>query len=78
MTDRDKGKNEQTVINRLEKEIKKANALKSREYKIMLSIGTINCDSKHNCSIDDLMTKADMLMYENKKEKKEAGNYNHS
>jgi diguanylate cyclase (GGDEF)-like protein/PAS domain S-box-containing protein len=78
MTERDKSKNEQTVVSRLEKETEKANALKNREYKIMLSIGTVNCNGKQNCSIDDLMIKADLLMYDNKNEKKETGNYNHS
>ncbi len=78
MTDHDKNKNEQTVIKRLEAEIKKANALKNREYKIMLSIGTVSYKYNRSCSIDEMMIKADQLMYEDKREKKEAGNYNHS
>ena len=78
MTDHDETKNEQTVIKRLETEIEKANAMKNRSYKIMLRIGTVSYKYNHRCSIDEMMIKADQLMYESKREKKETGNYNHS
>jgi len=77
ISERDNKKSAQTVVKRLEIEIEKANALQDRKYKIMLSIGTVSCNDSQKCSIDDMMIKADQLMYESKKEKKETGKYNH-
>jgi len=77
LSDRKGRKSEETVIDRLEEEINKANSIKNRRYKILLSIGTVSCDSANTISIDELMIKADKLMYESKRQKKESGNYTH-
>jgi diguanylate cyclase (GGDEF)-like protein len=38
-------------------------------WKLSISIGTVHVDSKHQLSIGDLLSKADKLMYEQKREK---------
>ncbi|MBU0485825.1 MAG: sensor domain-containing diguanylate cyclase [Proteobacteria bacterium] len=73
LTDKKNTKNENSVIKRLEKNINQANSLKNRQYKVLLSIGIVHYDPEAPCNIEDLMSKADLLMYENKKQKKEAG-----
>lgn len=66
------------VMARFEKKIAKANRLENRTYKIMLSVGAVHYDHNANCSIDDLMIKADRLMYEHKRDKKTSGQYSHT
>ncbi|MEN8134679.1 MAG: sensor domain-containing diguanylate cyclase [Thermodesulfobacteriota bacterium] len=77
MTDHDNRKTEEKVMARLAKKIAKANSRKNRKFKVLLSIGTVHYDHSEACSIDDLMLKADSLMYENKREKKTSGQYSH-
>ena len=77
MTDYDNKENLKKVMARLAKKIASANSRKNRKFKIMLSIGTVHYDHSEACSIDDLMIKADSLMYENKLEKKTSGQYSH-
>lgn len=77
ISNRSKKKNEETVLKRLEKELKKANSLKHRKYMIQLSIGTVKCGQRKVQSIEELMVQADQQMYECKKEKKESGSYNY-
>jgi diguanylate cyclase (GGDEF)-like protein len=77
ITDHDNKKTEEKVMARLAKKIAKANSRKNRKFKIMLSIGTVHYDHSEACSIDELMIKADSLMYENKREKKTSGQYSH-
>jgi len=62
-----------TVIDRLEREILKANSRANRTYKVLLSLGTVRYDHNEPTTIDELMRKADQLMYENKRIKKEMG-----
>jgi diguanylate cyclase (GGDEF)-like protein len=38
-------------------------------WKLSISVGTVHVDSKHQLSIDDLLSKADKMMYEQKREK---------
>ncbi len=66
-------KNETAVIERMEKSLKKANLKKNRKYKILLSYGTVRYSHDTPCTIEELVNQADLLMYSNKKEKKEAG-----
>ena len=66
-------KNEEAVVDRLEKSISEANSKKNRRYKILLSYGTVRYEPGSPCTIEELVTRADELMYSNKKEKKEAG-----
>lgn len=66
-------KGEQVVLERLGREIEKANSRPNRKYQVLLSIGTVRYDHLHQTTIDELMSQADLLMYENKKTKKEQG-----
>jgi diguanylate cyclase (GGDEF)-like protein/PAS domain S-box-containing protein len=65
------------VMARFEKKIAKANSRKNRKFKILLSSGTVHYDHDEACSIDDLMIKADRLMYAHKREKKTSGQCSH-
>lgn len=77
MTDHNNEQIEKMVMARLEKRITEANNQQNRKFKIMLSIGTVHYDHSEVYSIEDLMLKADKLMYENKRNKKIAGQYSH-
>jgi diguanylate cyclase (GGDEF)-like protein/PAS domain S-box-containing protein len=46
------------------------NAREDRDYKISISIGMVRCDPQESTNLDDLMTRADTLMYEQKKQRK--------
>jgi len=69
---------EEVVLERLASEISKANSQPDRKYQILLSIGTVRYDHSEQTSIDELMSRADLLMYENKKRKKTLGLDNYS
>ena len=43
-----------------------------KPYHMSVSIGTVHLFSKENTTADDLISKADNLMYEEKKRKKKA------
>lgn len=77
ITDHENNNPLEQVMARFEKKIANANSLENRKFKIMLSTGTVQYDHNSACSIDDLMIKADQLMYEDKREKKISGQYNH-
>ena len=70
---------EEVVLERLAMEIDKANRRANRKYQVLLSIGTVRYDHRQQTSIDELMSQADLLMYEDKKKKKALGldNYRH-
>jgi len=69
---------EEVIMERLANEISMANAQPGRMYQILLSIGTVRYDHTEQTSIDELMSRADLLMYENKKQKKALGIENYS
>ena len=46
------------------------NANENREYKLSLSVGMAYKDHENTCSLDDLISKADGLMYEQKRSKR--------
>ena len=54
---------------RLQQRIDIHNAAENRDYSISLSVGTAFTDHEHPCSIGELMSKADTLMYEQKRRK---------
>ena len=54
---------------RLQQQIDIHNAAENRDYSISLSVGTAFTDHEHPCSIGELMSKADTLMYEQKRRK---------
>ncbi|MFH1977623.1 MAG: PAS domain S-box protein [Pseudomonadota bacterium] len=57
------------VLSRLTEHIRSHNALPDQKYEISMSIGTAIYDPATPRSLDDLMSRADELMYEQKKEK---------
>lgn len=54
---------------RLQQQIDLYNSREKRDYKLSLSIGIVDSDSASPVSIDDLMSRADERMYENKRGK---------
>jgi len=57
------------VLSRLTEHIRSHNALPDQKYEISMSIGTAIYNPATPRSLDDLMSRADELMYEQKKEK---------
>jgi diguanylate cyclase (GGDEF)-like protein len=55
-----------SLISRLHKNLKEFNSKKEFCFKLSASIGVAEYDSKNPCSIDELMVRADKLMYRNK------------
>ena len=62
---------EKSVINRLEKNLRAKNSGGQRSYELSLSIGVVRYDPEHPSSIEELMNRADNLMYECKQRKKQ-------
>ncbi|MFO7667936.1 MAG: diguanylate cyclase [Desulfobacterales bacterium] len=65
----DAAESSEIVLNRLEEKISSHNALSIQQYDISMSIGMAIYDPANPCSLDDLMSRADQLMYMQKKEK---------
>jgi diguanylate cyclase (GGDEF)-like protein/PAS domain S-box-containing protein len=57
------------LLTRLNKLINQSNSRKRRKYDLSISIGYAAFDPRHNDSLDELMSRADMHMYEDKKNK---------
>jgi diguanylate cyclase (GGDEF)-like protein/PAS domain S-box-containing protein len=62
--------NEETILARLNENIEKINATASRQYQLSLSVGVTRYEHLSPCSLDELLHRADQMMYENKEEKK--------
>jgi diguanylate cyclase (GGDEF)-like protein/PAS domain S-box-containing protein len=58
------------LLARLHRLINKCNLRKGRKYDLSVSIGYATFDPRHHDSLDELMSRADMRMYEDKKNKK--------
>ncbi len=56
------------LISRLQKNLDSHNAKGKRRYKLSLSMGIARYDPECPCSIDELLARADTLMYEQKRE----------
>ncbi len=56
-----------TIISRLHKNLKEFNSKKEFLFELSASIGVAEYNSKKPCSIDELMSRADKLMYRDKK-----------
>jgi diguanylate cyclase (GGDEF)-like protein len=56
---------------RLQETLDSINAKNGRRYNLSISIGVARCDPESPCPIDDLMSKADALMYEQKRRKQD-------
>ena len=63
------GDNLEIVINRLQKAVEIDNTKSKREYKLSISTGTAYFDPLSPCTTDELLSKADRLMYEQKRTK---------
>lgn len=61
---------EDIILCRLKEKLKVINSKPNRRYKISLSTGIVRYDPNHPCSLEQLLSKADKLMYENKRKKK--------
>ncbi|MEN2983807.1 MAG: diguanylate cyclase [Dictyoglomaceae bacterium] len=59
------------IIERLMENVKKFNEEEKRPYEISLSVGLIVHNPEESISLEDLLEKADKLMYEEKRRKKE-------
>ena len=59
----------QIVLHRFSERIRIHNALPDRKYNISMSIGTTIYDPAIPCPLDDLISRADQKMYEQKKER---------
>ncbi len=73
LSDNKGNSSEETVVSRLEENIRLYNQRPDIQYKILLSIGTVRYNPEEPCSIEELMSKADAMMYKSKKGKKQAG-----
>jgi diguanylate cyclase (GGDEF)-like protein/PAS domain S-box-containing protein len=58
---------ENIVINNIQDNLKAFNEKSGRSYKLSLSMGFAHFDPEQNCSIGDLVSRADASMYEDKK-----------
>jgi diguanylate cyclase (GGDEF)-like protein len=61
---------EDSVVERFEENIKSAGSQPGRIYPLSISVGVTKYDSKLPCSIEELMSRADNLMYKSKKRKR--------
>ncbi|MGB4644834.1 MAG: diguanylate cyclase [Dictyoglomaceae bacterium] len=66
----DKEEDKEELLLRLNKNIEQYNNRENRLYKISLSIGAVFCNSTEVSSVEEILNKADKLMYEEKKLKK--------
>ncbi|MBI4633800.1 MAG: sensor domain-containing diguanylate cyclase [Deltaproteobacteria bacterium] len=62
--------NSEIFTTRLRDLIDKLNAQENRRYRLSISVGCSHYDPENPCSIDELMVRADKLMYEQKQSKK--------
>ena len=64
-------KSKQNVLDRFDSKLATYNSQKNREYELLISTGMVKHDSNSPCSLEELMSQADRLMYENKRLKKQ-------
>ncbi len=62
--------NDEILITRLYENIGDYNAKVSQDYKLSVSVGTAHFDPEYPISIDQLLSKADALMYAQKRERR--------
>jgi len=63
------GNNLGIVINRFQKAVEMDNTKSTRDYKLSISTGTAYFDPLSPCTIDELLSQADGMMYEQKRSK---------
>jgi diguanylate cyclase (GGDEF)-like protein len=70
-TEASSAQNNNVIVERLENRLKEHNEGLEDHQKVHFSYGLVKYDKKNPCSIEELTSKADKLMYEYKKQKKE-------
>ena len=60
----------ETLISRLKENLNTYNDKPNRNYELKLSVGVARYDPTQPCSLEELLSKADTLMYEDKQKKK--------
>lgn len=60
---------ELVIKKRLEDKLDAVNSRKGRKFLLLISLGIVRYDPNHPCSIDELLSQSDKLMYANKKGK---------
>jgi diguanylate cyclase (GGDEF)-like protein/PAS domain S-box-containing protein len=60
----------ETLVNRLKANVETHNDKSGRSYALSLSVGVTHYNPEAPCSIDELLSRADALMYEQKKRRK--------
>jgi diguanylate cyclase (GGDEF)-like protein len=63
------GENDEILMTRLDENIKDYNAKGPRHYQLSVGLGVAQFDPEHPISIDELLSKADALMYRQKRSK---------
>jgi diguanylate cyclase (GGDEF)-like protein/PAS domain S-box-containing protein len=63
------------LTKRLQKDLEACNRLKSRKHTLSLSTGVARSDPEDPSSLDELMTRADRLMYEQKRTREREGGW---
>lgn len=63
----------ETVISRLEVNLSRFNGARTHPFLLSISCGVVPIDKTKKQSLDDLISRADALMYEQKRDKKKAG-----
>ncbi|MDQ7787364.1 MAG: diguanylate cyclase [Thermodesulfovibrionales bacterium] len=66
------GDNIEKIVDRLEKSLEIYNSKRTHDYRLSLSIGVTYYDPENPCTIEELLTQADELMYKYKKNKKQS------
>jgi diguanylate cyclase (GGDEF)-like protein/PAS domain S-box-containing protein len=70
ITDEKGQEDEASILQRLQRSIGEENAKTGRQYELQVSVGTLRCDYDRSCSLEELLSAADNLMYEEKVRKK--------
>jgi diguanylate cyclase (GGDEF)-like protein len=55
------------IVDRLQGKLDNHNATKNRKYRLSISLGISSYDPENPCSVDELIAKADKMMYEQKR-----------
>ncbi|MBU0681925.1 MAG: diguanylate cyclase [Proteobacteria bacterium] len=63
--------NEQSVLTRFDRKLAELNNQKNRSFELLISTGIVKQKGKSPCLLEDLMSRADHLMYENKRQRKQ-------
>jgi diguanylate cyclase (GGDEF)-like protein len=69
--DPENSSNPEMLLGRLQSQIDRHNSQENRNYRLSISIGYALYDPASPCSLDELMARADTLMYEQKRSKKD-------